>query len=99
MQKAVAVEAFSELPEEDVQEPMDTSEQVEEYTDEQGRKVKRITRKTITKTTTTTGYSSVAPEIGDEPEEHVEEFIDEQGRKVRRVTKRVVRRIQVRLFG
>lgn len=95
----MAVEAFSEFPEEDIDtEPMDTSEHVEEYTDEQGRKVKRITKRTVVKTTTTKGYSSVAPENGAEPEEHVEEFTDEQGRKVRRVTKRVVRRIQVREY-
>ena len=72
---------------------MDTSEHVEEYTDDQGRKIKRVTKKTVIKTTTTKGYSSVAPENG--ADEHIEEFIDEQGRKVRRVTKRVVRRIQV----
>ena len=95
----MAVEAFSEFPEEDIDtEPMDTSEHVEEYTDEQGRKVKRIMKRTVVKTTTTKGYSSVAPENGAEPEEHVEEFTDEQGRKVRRVTKRVVRRIQVREY-
>lgn len=74
---------------------MDTSEHVEEYTDEQGRKVRRVTKKTTMKTTTIKGYSSVAPEEGTEPEEHVEEFIDEHGRKVRRVTKRVVKRVQV----
>ena len=93
----MAVEAFSELPEEDTKtaEAMDTSEHVEEYTDEQGRKVKRVTKKTVIKTTTSKEYSTLPPENGTQPEEHVEEYIDEQGRKVRRITKRVVRRIQV----
>ena len=92
----MAVEAYSELPEEAFDtEPLDTSEHVEEYTDEQGRKVRRVTKKTTVQTKTIRGYSSVVPEEGTEPEERVEEFIDEQGRKVRRITKRVVQRVQV----
>lgn len=89
MKKAMAVEAFSELPD---TAPTDTSEHVEEYTDDQGRKVKRVVKKTVIKTTTAKGLSI---DKGDEPEEQVEEFIDEQGRKVRRVTKRIVKRVQV----
>ena len=67
-------------------------EQVEEYTDDQGRRVRRIVRKTVIRTT-----GLVPGETGEEeePTERVEEFIDDQGRKVRRVIKHVVRKTRV----
>ena len=52
-------------------------EQVEEYTDEQGRRVRRVVKKTVIR------RSTEPEEAGDEePTERVEEFVDDQGRKV-----------------
>ena len=66
-------------------------EVIEEYVDEEGRRVKRISKVTSTKTMTRLERHIPAQEmdvdIPSEPREHVEEYIDEHGQRVRRVVR------------
>lgn len=70
-------------------------EQVEEYTDDQGRRIRRVVKKTVIRTTGPGTFTHDQREQSDEPEERVEEYTDDQGRKVRRITRRVVRHRRV----
>lgn len=96
MQSAVGVEALPELEFDNMleTEPMETSESVEEYTDENGRRVKRVTKTT----TCSKEFSSLFPGNVDEsgsleekePVETKEEFVNKDGVKITRVIKRTV---------
>ena len=82
----------------------ESPEDVEEYIDENGVRVRRIVRRTLTTTTTTTttainredqGFkqtdilSPVAPSEDESPEE-TEEYIDENGVRVTRIVRRTI---------
>ena len=66
-------------------------EVIEEYVDDQGRRVKRISKVTTTRTITRverqTPEHELAVDVPAEPREDVEEYIDEHGRRVRRVVR------------
>ena len=72
--------------------------EVEEYVDENGVRVRKIARRTITTTSIRKEGQRTEPvEIkfpvipsGDEPEEEVEEYVDENGVRVRRIVKRTI---------
>ena len=72
-------------------------DEVEEYIDENGIRVRRIVRRTITTTTIKKEDQGIEPvEVafpvaseGDSPEE-VEEYIDENGMRVRRIVRRTI---------
>ena len=76
----------------------ESPEEVEEYIDENGMRVRRIVRRTITTTTIKKEdqgiepvevTSPVAPSEDESPEE-VEEYIDENGTRVRRIVRRTI---------
>ena len=66
-------------------------EVIEEYVDEQGRRVKRISKVTSTSTVTRVERQDptyeLAVDVPTEPREEVEEYTDENGRRVRRVVR------------
>ena len=76
----------------------ESPEEVEEYIDENGMRVRRIVRPTITTTTIKKEDQSIEPvEVPfpvapseDESPEEVEEYIDENGMRVRRIVKRTI---------
>ena len=70
-------------------------EQVEEYTDDQGRRIRRVVKKTVIRTTGPAAFTHDQREQSEEPEEQVEEYTDDQGRKVKRITRRIVRHTRV----
>ena len=83
------------------------SEEVEEYVDENGVRVRRIVRKTITttsinregqRTEPVEGKFPVARSEGESPEE-VEEYIDENGAQVRRIVKRTITTATIKREG
>ena len=76
----------------------ESAEEVEEYIDENGMRVRRILKRTITTTTIKKEDQGiepvevtfpVAPSEHESPEE-VEEYIDENGMQVRRIVKRTI---------
>ena len=66
-------------------------EVIEEYVDDEGRRVKRISKVTTTRTITRverrTPTHELAIDLPAEPGEDVQEFIDEHGQRVRRVVR------------
>lgn len=66
-------------------------EVIEEYVDDEGRQVKRISKVTTTRTITRverqTPRHELAIDVPAEPGEDVEEYIDEHGQRVRRVVR------------
>ena len=76
----------------------ESPEEVEEYIDENGVRVRRIVRGTITTTTIKKEYQGIEPvEVTfpiapseDESPEEVEEYIDENGVRVRRIVRRTI---------
>ena len=76
----------------------ESSEEVEEYIDENGVLVRRILRRTITSTTIKKEDQGIEPvevpfpvaQSEDESPEEVEEYIDENGMRVRRIVKRTI---------
>ena len=66
-------------------------EVIEEYVDDEGRQVKRISKVTTTRTITRverqTPRRELAIDVPAEPGEDVEEYIDEHGQRVRRVVR------------
>ena len=85
----------------------ETPEQVEEYTDENGVRVRRIIKRTITTTSTRRQSEKVEPtpielpvaRTEDETPEEVEEYIDENGVRVRRIIKRTITTTSIRRQG
>ena len=76
----------------------ESPEEVEEYIDENGMRLRRIVRRTITTTTIKKEDQSIEPvEVPfpvapseDESPEEVEEYIDENGMRVRRIVRRTI---------
>ena len=66
-------------------------EVIEEYVDDEGRRVKRISKVTTTRTITRverqTPRHELAIDVPAEPGEDVEEYVDEHGQRVRRVVR------------
>ena len=85
----------------------ETPEEVEEYTDENGVRVRRIIKRTITTTSTRRQSEKVEPtpiefpvaRTEDETPEEVEEYIDENGVRVRRIIKRTITTTSIRRQG
>ena len=84
---------FPRAPSED-----ESPEEVKEYIDEKGIRVRRIVRRTITTTTMKKEHQGIEPvEVPfpvapseDESPEEVEEYIDENGMRVRRIVRRTI---------
>ena len=85
----------------------ESPEEVEEYVDENGVRVRRVVRRTITttsikregqRTEPVEVRSPVTPSEGESPEE-VEEYVDENGVRVRRIVKRTITTATIKREG